>query len=512
MSISKTMLMDKFVLKCAVLATFCLPIPFTGSCHDTLWEQLQTIHSGTGAGDTLQKHTPAPLSLEDAATLLHSNNNPLKISEKGVELATAQKRQLNAAWYPAISTSGGYAHFSNGISVEGSTGKIVESLVSGSGLEELLGQLLPQLAPQIQQIISGLGTSTFSVPVLDNDISTIDATAVWPLATGGKRIYANRIGKEGISAAQSLLQLTENAQMALMLNCYYTLKLCSSISRMEQENCSYMNRLLHNASKLCKEGFINKSELLIVQVAQKEAQGRAENALQQQLTAQHALEAVLATEIGNTELTGSYFTLDSLPDIGSITEQIMTYNPTLKLLEHSADIVANQKNIARSSYFPTVAIFARQNIHSYNFPKNLAPRTMAGALMQWDIFDGFAREKEIEKQNIEYSRIQLALEQARLDLQTAAIALVGDLSDARNNMATLQEAVAFSNELLREREKGFAEGMCTSTDVVEARNTLMKSQTALETANWQYCTALADLLALYSNTSHFILLHNEYRK
>ena len=51
--------------------------------------------------------------------------------------------------------------------------------------------------------------------------------------------------------------------------------------------------------------------------------------------------------------------------------------------------------------------------------------------------------------------------------------------------------------------------MATPADVVAARASLTKATTALNLAKWEYCTSLANLLALSCNTEKFIELHNE---
>ncbi|MBR2437963.1 MAG: TolC family protein, partial [Bacteroidales bacterium] len=161
---------------------------------------------------------------------------------------------------------------------------------------------------------------------------------------------------------------------------------------------------------------------------------------------------------------------------------------------------------------PNIALFARQNIYSSNIPKNLVPRTTVGAAMQWDIFDGMARESQIRKTRLEQQQLEYATDQAEKELFTAAIALRSRMADASYSIKTLQSTRQLALELLREREKSFAEGLCTSADVIAARTSLTKAGTALDLAHWQYCTALANLLALTSNTYKFIELHNENRQ
>lgn len=449
------------------------------------------------------------LTLEEAATILEQNNNAMKISRSAVEAARARKQQLQATWYPAISATGGYVHFSNRITADANMGDLAQSLAqdltgNAAGLEQLLRQLLPQL----QQIIAGLSSTTLSVQLVGKNATSVDAVALWPLVTGGKRIYAGRIGSSLVESAGHLNTLTENAQMGLMLNAYYTLKLARGVGQMQLENLQYIRKLQQNALRLKEEGFINKAEYLVVQVAADEAAREYESARQNILVAEKALNAILGKELAGIIPQGSFFTLDSIPNINETNSRILQHNPQLKILHAQGKILENKRKIAQSGYIPNLALFARQNLYSDNVPKNLLPRTMVGVAMQWDLFDGLAREKEIETSRIEERQMEYTAEQAENDLLTAALALRGSMEDASYNIGTLRKSITLAEELLREREKSFAEGMCTSTDVVAARTTLTKARTALDLAGWQYCTSLANLLALSADTEEFIRLHN----
>ncbi len=458
-----------------------------------------------------QTHTEGtrPLTLEEAASILQQNNNAIKISRNAVEAAKARKGQLQSAWYPTIMAAGGYMHFSNNISADANVGELAQG-IAGNLPESIKGleQIISQLIPQFRQIATAIGGTTLSVPLLGQDVTTLDAAAIWPLITGGKRIYASRIGKGMQEAAEHLETLTSNAQMALMLNAYYTLKLSLRSQLVQQENLIYMERLLRNATRLMQEGFINRAELLVVQVAADDAAREYATAMHNTQVASDALNAILGMKLYNVEPQGNFFMLDSIPHINSLNERILRHNPQLKILKAQEGILENKTRIARSSYIPNFALFARQNIYSANIPSNLAPRTTVGVAMQWDIFNGFAREKEIKETLLEQEQLNFTYAQAEDDLLTAALALRGRMSDASYNIRTLQQTVALAKELLREREKSFAEGMCTSTDVVAARTALAKARTALDFAGWQYCTSLASLLALCSDTGEFITLHN----
>ena len=456
--------------------------------------------------DTLSLENPCTLSLEDAAAILKTSNNAIKRAATGTEVARAQKRQLNSTWYPNVSVAGGYFHFSNEISVEADLASAAQELAQG------LTQMVPQLEmllPQLQQIVSAIAGKPLSLPILKQDIATVDAVALWPLITGGKRVFATRIGRELEATAQQMERLTENAQMALMINAYYTLKLSGETITMQQENLGFYRHLHYNATRLFQEGFINKAELLVAEVALKEAEREYETSLTRAQVATSALGTVLGRQLQQVKLSGRFFSIDSLPDIYYMNEEILQENAALGILRTQQEILHNQEMIAKSDYFPNVALFAKQNIHSWNIPKNLSPRTTVGAAMQWEIFNGTARENSIKERKLEQQQMESTIAQTEQELLTAALALRGRMADALHNISTLSQACQLTRELLREREKGFAEGMATPTDVVAAKASLTKAQTALNLAQWEYCTSLANLLALSCNTEKFIELHNE---
>ena len=231
-----------------------------------------------------------PLSIEEAYTILLNNNNIIKVSQKGIEAAIAEKQQLNSTWYPIIAGTGLYSHASNDIEVKLNVGDAAQDLIQS--LPEM-EQLLSQLLPQLQEVVSSLNNLNISVPILKNNITSFDIMAAWPLITGGKRIFASRIGKDVEEIANNLHTLTINAQTALMLNAYYTLKLSDEIVAMQQEQLLFTEKLHYNALRLKEEGFITKAEYLVAQIAQDAAINALQSARHNRSIAENALYTVL---------------------------------------------------------------------------------------------------------------------------------------------------------------------------------------------------------------------------
>jgi Outer membrane efflux protein. len=124
-----------------------------------------------------QEQQYTSISLEEAAQLLYKNNNTLKSSEKNLEIAKGQKQQLNSAWYPFISATGGYTYLSNNIEAKASIAEITEPLKDPiSNILPDIKQILPslvqkfpeiaQLLPKLNSMLSNIGSINLSFPII----------------------------------------------------------------------------------------------------------------------------------------------------------------------------------------------------------------------------------------------------------------------------------------------------------------------------------------------------------
>ena len=59
-----------------------------------------------------------PLSFEESLHLLNQGNQSLKIADKSIEIAKAERDKLNAFWYPSLQSTGAFVHMSEKIEVK----------------------------------------------------------------------------------------------------------------------------------------------------------------------------------------------------------------------------------------------------------------------------------------------------------------------------------------------------------------------------------------------------------
>lgn len=434
------------------------------------------------------------ISVEEAIEQLNSNSRTIEIAQKGIEIAEGEKAKLNSTWYPYIGAAGTYINMSEKIEVSETLGDLAQPVV--------------EMIPQLEQILSLLGSSTLSFPLLDNNVATIDGTIAWPLFTGGKRIYANKIGKSLVNTATLRKEIIQNTQFTLLIERYYTVKLLKHTIDVCKEE-TQANRLLYdNATKLMENGIINHAEMLVAKVAYEEATLKLESTVRKYSVAEKSLFAMLeidtlSTNI-NAELTTPFFICSAIPDLNHFITLAHENNQQTKIIEQQKNMATNSKKIAKSGYMPDISIFARQNIYSYNIPSNLLPRRMVGAAFAWNIFDGLNREKRIETARLQEESLELGKREAETEITRNIRELYSLMEDSKESVKTIRTSISLTEELVEIRKKSFNEGMATTQEVVDANSLLAKSNLAYTLACYQYEIALANMLALCGNTMEFI--------
>ena len=445
------------------------------------------------------------VSLEQAMQLMLSNNDAIKQAHKGVEIAVAQKQRLNAAWFPTITAAGEYIHMSNDIEAQESVGELLKPIA----------ETFPEIGAiaNISAIFDNLNSIKLSFPLLDQNISSIDATITWPIFSGGKRIYANRIGKSAIKYAGFIEQAAEDNQSMLLIERYYTAKLTSEIVKVQQQNMASMRRLYSNALKLMETGIINKAEMLVAKVASQEAERELKSALNNDSIANTALLSIMGSNTTTNSTTNTatkiklatpFFISTNLPPKEYFKKITSSGNPQLNMLKSQQEIASNNFKIARSGYLPDIAAFGKQNIYSYNIPKNLSPRTTVGAGFIWNIFDGLYREKSMQIAKKEQQLLELGESQLNKELDLALDRLYAQLCDLKNSLPTINTTIELATELVKIQEKSFSEGMATSLEVANAHTLLAQTTTAAATIYCQYDITLAMLLAITGQSSSFL--------
>ena len=226
------------------------------------------------------------LSLEQSLTLLQSENKSLRIAGKEVELAKNEHQKLNAFWYPTISAAGAYVHMSNPVEVHQSLNQFTDPA------KEYVHSILPN-DQFISSLLDKIGQNTLTLPLISQNVTSIDANLTWPIFTGGKRIYASKIGKKLVSVAEVNREQVSANQQALLIESYFGLRLGQRVVEVKTETYNSLKIHYDQALKLEQQGMINRAERLVAQVSMEEAKRELESARKDLEVASQALKSLI---------------------------------------------------------------------------------------------------------------------------------------------------------------------------------------------------------------------------
>ena len=431
------------------------------------------------------------LTLQEAAKVLTSQNPTLKMSDKAVSIMRGERQKLNAFWYPMLNASGMVVHLSNNVEVKQPLNTYTEPA------KEFVQSILPG-DKLITSILDQVGSYTLSVPILQQNLTTIDANLSWAVFTGGKRMYASRIGNRMVDLAEVGKVETHALLQTELVQTYYALQLADKVQEVREQTYRSLQQHYDHALKLEANGLITKAERLFAEVNRQEAKREWEAAKKEREVAHQALCSLLNMPEDSTDIlpVSPLFITGELPDSLYFKNLIPSTNYTISKLRLEESIAENRLRISQSAYLPTIALLGKQTLYAHNLPRNLMPRTLIGIGFTWNLFDGLNREADIRVSRLAKETLALEKEKAKNTLNVMVQELYSKIQEAQDEASTLQTTIAMSEELLRIRRKSFEEGMATSTEVVDAEVMLSKVRIAMLLAYYQFDVSLASLCSV----------------
>ena len=463
----------------------------------------------------------ANIDFRTAVRLMLENNNAIKAAEKNTELARRQSQLINASWFPTITMTGTYAMMSNKISVNQEYAPLLDPLKEKYADDFLVPNVLNFISKE-------LGDLSFNVPVIDDDFGSIDLEVIYPLFTGVKRIYANKLAKDNESLSEIAKESIGATKYLELANIYFSLSLNESMIKVLNESHDMTKHHYSQAVKMENIGMFDKAERLIVKVALDESDRNLKSAENQNEVLKNALYTIIglrdnkstSQQVGqqvnktndkkqNNSTTTSLFLNEQYPSLDWFKDMMRKNSYVYKQSELHNDISKNTLRMSRSNYFPVISVFGKQTIASYHVPNNLIPNTVGGINLAWDIFDGLARERNIQMTKIESEIISETQQNLKNELEVAVDEWHANLKQAVVNAKDLQSSLDLAEEVYKIRKKSFAEGLCTSQQVLDALNLLNKTKLLLLTTYFEYDIALANLCCLCGIPEYFEAFINE---
>ena len=262
------------------------------------------------------------------------------------------------------------------------------------------------LVPDILNLISNeLGDLAFKVPIFEDDFGSIDLEILYPIFTGTKRLYANKLAKSNEALSEINKESVGAAKYLELANVYFSLSLAESMIKVLKETHAMTDNHYSQALKMEAIGMFDKAERLIVKVALDESERNLKDAENQAEVLREALSFLLgqrttrpSTSSGTVPLSTStpLFINEKYPQLEWFKDMMKENAYVFQQADLHDDIAKANLRLSQSNYYPVISLYGKQTIASYQVPKNMIPNTIGGVNLVWDIFDGLARERNIE--------------------------------------------------------------------------------------------------------------------
>ena len=441
---------------------------------------------------------PVIYSFSDAKQRMLSASDALKVADAGVQIARKEQGRAASLWWPQIQAEGIYAHLSEEVEVRQPLSQFTDPA------KAYIQSIFPS-----EEFISGLleevGRYTLTFPLLPKDLFSVDLTTEWLVFGGGKRIFADKMARRVVDVAQVNSSRMEAAEMVMLVERYYGLALSEQTIEVCRKRYEGLCKHYDHAVKLEEVGMVDRATRLLAQVAMEEARRELERAISVERVEQIALKRML--DITDEEVriipSSTLFMSTHLPPEELFQQTMQSNNPTLNTLYLEEQMANDKLRIDQSGYLPDVVLFGKQTLYAHGIPSNLMPRTIVGVGLTWNIFDGLNRERQISQTRLTRQSLAWSREEAENDCAIAVSELYATLLRSKEEVLVLNSMITLNEELLRMRHASFAEGMATSSEVVDAENALSEVCLARLAAYYAYDVALVNLLAICGMTDSF---------
>ena len=432
-----------------------------------------------------------PYTFDEAKAQMVHTSSAIKASDAQVQMAHEEQRKASALWWPQLQGEGMYAHLSEEIEVRQPLSQFT------TPAKEYVQSLIPS-----EQLVSGLldeiGQYTLTFPLIPQNIASVGLTAEWIAFSGGKRLLARRMAQQLTQVAQTARKEVQAIQITRLTERYYALVLATEATAVCRERSQVLQQHYADAIRLETAGLIDKAMRLSAQVAMEEAERELQHALTTEQVEQQALKCLLGI---NSESSSILPTSPLTPLVPLLPESdyqtaVLNNNYGLHTLNIEEQMAQAELRMGQSDYLPDIAIFGKQTLYAHGLPSNLLPRTIVGIGFTWNLFDGLHRERQIAQSRLEQQSLAYTREHTASVLATTVSELYATLTRTLADTRVLTSTISLNEELARMRRIAFAEGMATSTEVVDAENALSQARLDLLSAYYLYRITLTNLQAL----------------
>jgi len=420
------------------------------------------------AGPTAAAPAPAaPLDLPASLEMAASGNRRIADARERVLAAEDRFDDVRGRLLPATTATGQFTRYSSD-----QTTKVI---------------LPPGLLPP--------GTNVPNVEVRAIQAGVFNVTTRFPLDVTGEVRALVAAAQAGYRGEQARLWATTLEEELLVVQAYFQRLAAERLRGVTEQSVALYREQLANAEARYRNGRVTKNEMLIVEVALRDAE---QELRQRQLAIEQArwsFNEVVGADVNAPTAVADVQDRPETPTVDDALRLAYEHNPLLSsLLEEQQRLDASIRSLERSR----LPRFSAGGAFDYSTSDLFQPQQIGSGFagFTWDLGTDTRREAEIAEARVTAEQNRIALERQLRELEGAIRSVHDAFEERLAALRTAEAAVNQAEENLRIRQQQFDVGRAQSDDVLRAQALLSQQRAVLATALYEAHTRRAELQRL----------------
>lgn len=388
------------------------------------------------------------ISKNDLLQKLTEKNLQIKISDKSYQSAKADYQQSNSLFLPNINIS------HTGISTTNPL------MAFGSKLNQ---EILTQADFNPALLNDPKATQNFATKIeVQQPLINLDG------------MFERQAAKAKMSAMKLQSERTKEYLEMEVVKAYQQLQLTYSAVKVLEKAVNTANSNLALVQNYYKQGLLQKTDLLNVQVRVNEVANQLQYA---KSNVQNASD-YLAFLIGE-EMNGNIFKPAEESENKINDEEAYSFNANRKDIEAMKMVNEAYSKMYRSSkmsFLPRLNAFGSYEMYDKNVFGSSAKGYLVGAQLSWNVFDGYKSIGKYEKSKAEYEKSLDETLQYKAQSQMEFNRASRQLNDAKNKVSLMNLAYQQSQESYRIRQNRFSQGLEKTTDLLQSETQMFQKE------------------------------------
>ncbi len=337
------------------------------------------------------------------------------------------------------------------------------------------------------------------MPIGNKDNYQWDVTLIQPIFTGFALSIRHKMAGLGVDLREmekdrAVLDVTKEVKVA-----YFNILLAEKFFMVSNEEVKNLESHVNDAQHLYEQGMIPYNDLLRSKVA-------LANAVQNRVKAETNIEMAVSSlntllRIGINKETEVEDILNIVPlpyNLENLIDEALRRRPELDALRIAVENADNAVRLARSSYYPEVAMVGSyeqkgDNPEANNNDYSNSYNTSVTMQARWRFFEWGKTRADVRKYIHEklslVERLKGVEDDIRLEVKNSLL----NLQVSKRNIRTGEESLTQAKENWRITNLQYQQQMTTSTEVLDARTFLTQAETNYYGALYGYMISEAEL-------------------